>query len=355
MKTLTSIITAALGLSSFPLMAATTGSTFTNFVRQVQIQPGVPPANWVQYDLQNVAPTGDRASYLAIDPGGARFELWTVKGTTPPVSYLLDTRYVSTYAPIASVTITSEDTYASIPRTRADHPFTVKVTVQGLSADPAAPDGAKSVNLLQHMQSYGTAGTGVGIDRTQATLLGTQSLTSNTTPTTPYTYTFTTNSIPGADRSKVRGEQRYSVYSVTDYQAPSSQLASQFVQIWPVANGTISGITNNQLVRFKMPPVTFSVTDVYPGSSVIAQAYKGPPVLNTVGIVIPGGGREYTSETVPVNHLESESEFKNIFDSDGQWTIELLTDTPFGLERLHYVTFMLDRTIQMNGSVNTID
>ena len=351
MKTLPSIIAASLGLLSSPLLAQTTGSTFTNIVRQVQIDASKPSSQWVQYDLQNVAATGDRLSHLAIDPGGARFELWTVKGTTPPVNYLLDTRYVSTYSPIAKVAIRSLDPYATIPRTRADHPFYVDITVNFLSADPAAPAGAKSVNLLQHMQSYGTAGNGIGIDRTQATLLGTQSMTQNGTTT----LTFTTNSIPGADRAKVRGEQRYSVFSVADYQAPSSQLASQFVQIWPVPNGSITGITNNQLVRFQMPTVTFAVTDVYPGSSVIAQAYKGPAILNTVGTRILGGCREYTSETVPVNHLESESAFKNIFDTDGQWTIELLTESPFGLERLAYVTFMLDRTIQMNGSVNTID
>jgi hypothetical protein len=351
MKKLPSIIAAATALLSSPLMAATTGSTFTNFIRQVQIQAGVPEANWVQWDLQNIAATGESLSPLAINPGGARFELWTVKGTTPPVNYLLDSRYVGTYVPIAQVAITSQDPYATIPRTRADHPFVVSISVSGLLAGAADPEASKSVTLLQHMQSYGTSGTGVGIDRTQATLLGQQSLNQNGTTT----LTFNTNSLPGADRAKVRGEQRFSVYSIADYQAPASQLASQFVQIWPVANGAISGITNNQLVRFQMPTVTFSVTDVYPGSSVIAQAYKGAPALNTVGTVIPGGGKNYHSETVPGNHLESVSNFGTVFDEDGQWTIELLTETPFGLERLHYVTFMLDRTIQMNGSVTTID
>jgi len=274
-----------------------------------------------------------------------------VKGTTPPVNYLLDSRYVGTYVPIAQVDITSQDPYTTIPRTRADQPFVVKVTVSGLLAGVGDPEASKSVTLLQHMQSYGAAGTGVGLDRTQATLLGQQSLTQNGVTT----LTFTSNSLPGANRAKVRGEQRYSVFSVADYQAPASQLASQFIQIWPVADGSISGITNNALVRFQMPTLTFTVNDVYPGSSVYAQAYKGAPALNTVGTVIPGSAKNYHSQTIPVNHLESVSNFGNVFDEDGQWTIELLTETPFGLERLHYVTFTLDRTIEMNGSVNTID
>jgi hypothetical protein len=33
--------------------------------------------------------------------------------------------------------------------------------------------------------------------------------------------------------------------------------------------------------------------------------------------------------------------------------MELLTVTPFGVDRLDYVSFTLDRTIQFNGSVTT--
>lgn len=347
---LPSIITAAAALLSPPLMA-NTGSTFTNFIRQVQIAAGAPESDWVEWDLQNIQPAGEDLSPLAIDPGGARFELWTVKGTTPPVNYLLDSRYVGTYVPIAQVTIRSEDPYASIPRTRADRPFWVDIKVSGLLSGAGDPAASKSINLLHHMQSYGTTGTGVGIDRTQATLLGTQSMTQNGTTT----LTFAANSIPGTNRAKVRGEERFSGFSLADYQAPASQLASQFIQIWPVASGSISGITNHQQVRYTLPPMTFTVNDVYPGSSVIVQAYKGAPALNTEGTAIPGGGKNYSSETVPVNHLESVSDYGSVFDEDGQWTVELLTETPFGLERLDYITFMLDRTLEMNGAVNTID
>ena len=344
------ITAAAIALLSSPLMAQN-GATFSNFIRQVQIVAGVPEANWVEWDLQNIQPNGEGLSPLAIDPGGARFELWTIKGTTPPVSYLLDSRYVGTYVPIAQVTLRSEDPYTTIPRTRADRPFYVDVKVTGLLADAGAPAASKSINLLHHMQSYGTTGTGIGINRTQATLLGQQAFVQNGTTT----LTFTSNALPGANRAKIRGEERFSAFSLADYQAPASQLASQFIQIWPVADGQITGITDHDKVRFSLPVLTFTVNDVYPGSSVYAQAYKGPPVLNTVGTVISGAGKNYHSETIPVNHVASVSNYSSVFDSDGEWTIELLTETPFGVERLDYVTFTVDRTIQMNGSVTTID
>jgi hypothetical protein len=337
-------------LLSLPL-GAQSGTSFTNFIRQVQIDRDLPPDSWVEHDLQDIQPTGENLSPLAIDPGGARFELWTLKGTTPPVSYLLDSRYVGTFVPIAQVTIRTEDPYTTIPRTRADRPFQVDVAIDGLSTSASASDAAKSVNLLHHTQSYGTRGNGIGLDRSQARLGGQRSMGRNGSER----LTFTVNSLPGANRAKVRGEERFSVFSLNDYQAPPSQLASQFIQIWPVADGTIAGIADHQHLKFALPAITFTVNDVYPGSGVYAQAYKGPPALNTTGTVLPGSAKNYHSQTVPVNHLASVSDYAAVFDSDGQWTIELLTETPFGLERLDHVTFTLDRTIEVNGGITTAE
>ncbi|MEM7014978.1 MAG: hypothetical protein AAF585_26255, partial [Verrucomicrobiota bacterium] len=85
---------------------------FTNFIRQVQMPTGV------EWDA-TVENSGERLSLLPINPGGARFELWTVK-SSPLTSYLLDTKYVGAYVPIAQVEIISEDPYELVPRTRAD-------------------------------------------------------------------------------------------------------------------------------------------------------------------------------------------------------------------------------------------
>lgn len=321
---------------------AQSGTAFTNFIRQVQ----VPSA--VERDM-SVSAMGEALSPLGIDPGGARFELWTVKNTNPPTAYLLDNKYVGTYVPIAQLAITTGDPYTTIPRTRADQPFTVTVTMSELLLDPNAPEASRMVNFLHHVQSYGT-GDGVNINRTQATLKGTETLTQNGIKT----YSFTINQVPGANRAKVRGEERFSVFSLEDYQAPESQLVSQFVQIWPVADGAISGITNNQLVRFKMPAITITLNDLYPGSSTYTQVYKGAPALGKQGITVPGGGWNNT-KAVPETKTLSVSDFAGVFDEggDGQWTMEVITSTPFGLDRLAYVSFNLDRTIEFRGSITS--
>lgn len=316
--------------------------TYTNFIRQVQVPSGV------QWDA-TVAATGEQASALAIDDGGARFELWTVN-SSPAGSYLLDTRFVSAYAPAAEVAISSEDPYPVIPRTRADRPFRVEIMVNGLLGDRTAPDASKSVKLLRHAQSYGPTGVGENLDRTQATLIAQSSITQNG----KQTLSFALNAVPGTDRAKIRGEERFSVFSLADSLAPESQLASRYIQVWPVADGSISGIAPNQKIRIQLPKLTISVNDIYPGGMVYAQVYRGEARLGVEGAKIPGTSYGPIGD-VPENRVVVLDRYDSVFDSDGRWTMELLTLTPFGTDRLAHVTFDLDREISINGTITTIE
>lgn len=318
--------------------------TYTNFIRQIQQPSGV------TYDMSvaSVSPTGGTLSALGIDTGGASFQLWTVANTSPVTNYLLNSTFVSTYIPGATVGIVTGDPYATIPRTRCDQPFKVNVTISGLLTGSTNPAASESVNLLHYVQSYGAGGTGVGIDRTQATLLTTAAITTNGLQTLSYTLT----AVPGTPLTKIRGEERFSVFSLADYQAPSTQLASLFLQIWPVTDGSITGITSGQTIRTAMPQLTLTLNDLYPSSTSYAQAYLGNPVLGTKGTVLPGSNL-VISDTIPSSRVLLVNNYDSIFNADGVWTIELLTVTPFGTDRLAYVTFTLNRIIEANGTFTT--
>jgi hypothetical protein len=316
--------------------------TYTNFIRQVQFPSAI------QWDV-SVEASGEQLSALAIDPGGARFELWTVM-SSPLTSCLLSSSYVGTYIPVVEVEIRSEDGSSAIARTRADRPFYVDITVSGLLSGATDPVPSKSVTFLRHVQSYGTGGTGVGIDRTQAALLSQSSIAANGTQN----LTFAINSVPGADRAKVRGEERFSVYSLPDYQAPESQIGSKFIQIWPVADGSIAGITANQLIRYSVPQVTLTLNDLYPNSTTYAQVYKGNASLGSTGTIVPGSAL-VINDSIPVSRVLLLSKYEEVFDSDGRWTMELITVTPFGTDRLAYVSFDVDRTLKANATFTTIE
>lgn len=339
----------AKGIGAAALLA-TAGAQegFTNFIRQVQSPSGV------QYDV-TVASTGERQSPLSIEGGGAQFELWTVK-SSPLTSYLLANTKVGAYIPLASVAIRSEDPYAAIPRTRADRPFYVDIRVSGLTVDPTAPDAAKRVKFLRHVQSYGVGGTGVNLNRSLATLHTQSYITSNTNnqPGGVLTQTYTLSAVPGTDLAKRRGEERFSIFCLADTLSPESQLASQYIQIWPVATGQISGITEGQVIRSKMPPLSVSLADLYPDSRTYAQVYKGTAQLGVAGTIVPGLG-VIRNNTVPTDEVLTLANYDTVFTSDGVWTLELLTSTPFGIDRLAKVTFTLNRSIQVNGNVTTME
>lgn len=89
------LLFAAVSLLLPQSLLAQNGSTFTNIIRQVQLPDG---PDW---DV-GVAVSGAVLSPLAIDPGVARFELWTIKAT-PLTEYLLDSRYVGTYVPLGNL------------------------------------------------------------------------------------------------------------------------------------------------------------------------------------------------------------------------------------------------------------
>lgn len=302
------------------------------FIRQVQLP------YLIEMDIQ-VPDHGEQSSALSVDPGGSTFEFWAVLSTSPPSSYLLDTITVGHYLPTVGVTIRTEDPYLPLPRTRADRPILVDVDVQGLLSDPQAPESSKSVTLFRQVQSYGATGTGDPLDRSLATLVSRAEITSNGM----ITVSIPSSAIPGTTPAKVRGEERFTICSKDDYWAAASILDSGLVQVWPVADAAISGIGQGQVIGASVPQVTFQVNDLYPSSTTWAQIYKGSAQTGVTGTMIPGSSVAIDG-SVPVNRTISVANYGPNFDSDGVWTMELLTQTPFGTDRLAQVSFIVQRT-----------
>jgi hypothetical protein len=302
---------------------------YTHFIRQIQY-----PSMVMWYVPVEAA--GEELAPLPLDNAGSRFELWTVR-ESPQEVFLLDVTVVGSYIPMVDIRIRSEDPYPVLPRTRADRPFHVDVTIAGLyDGDPSAPDWIKSINFMRHVQSYGSTGTGAGIDRTQATLLSKTPITSNGA----HTYTYAMSSVPGSDTMKRRGEERFSVHTLESEFAPENQIASQFIQIWPVADGTITGITEGQTIGPAVPALTITLNDLYPTSTTWAQVYKGSPKPGATGTFVPGSSL-VISVPVPYNRILTLGNYGSVFDSDGVWTMEILTLTPFGTDRITAVSFTM--------------
>jgi hypothetical protein len=116
----------------------------------------------------------------------------------------------------------------------------------------------------------------------------------------------------------------------------------------------ISGIADGESLRFNTPALTLTMNDLYPDSQTYAQIYKGSPALGTVGTVISGSALNYY-DAVPHDRILVIENWADSVEESGDYTIELLTETPFGTDRLDYVTFSINRDIEVNGTVTTVE
>lgn len=320
------------------------GEGYSNFVRQTQQSTGVV---WAM----SVTPEGTAASQGLLENGGSLFQLWTIKQDTA-AEYLLDQKLVGIYTPSAAVTVQTLDPYSTRPRTRADKPFTVTVNVAGLLSGTGIQDAATRVLFEHHAKNYTAAQP--SFTPAQATS-GTPKTSLSIYNNGPTVINFTGTSLvgTGSDPRKVSGEEHFVVHALADGTFTQSQIASANVQIWPVATGQIAGIAPGESIRSKAPQLTVTMNDLYPRSGTFLQAYKGPvgPAVNPVRIatfkVLDGDTSLSCTDTV--------SDYDHAFPEDGEYTIELLTETPFGTERLDYITFPVNRKLRVNAMLGGLE
>lgn len=329
----------------FLTTAAATAQTYTALIRQTQLATGV------QRDMPGALTGANAAAMLPIEAGGSRFDLYAVS-SSPLASHLIDTKTITAYDTTANLAITTPDPYAAFPRTRADQGFTVAITVGGLLSGASDPVDSKSVKLYRHLQAYGTSANRDTVDRSQASLHSQASITQNGTTTLAYNIT----SIPGDDRQKVYGEERFTVYSVDADGNADQQLSSQFVTVYPVATASISGIAEGETIRFNAPSITITYNDLYPGSDSFLQIYPGPPVEDKIVPRVTGGGpNKNTSESATLSNVSQPAYYQQGFTQDGQWTMEVVSATPFGIEKLARVSFYVKRSLKMNSMVTSME
>jgi hypothetical protein len=314
---------------SIRLPATANPGDFVFFLSQIELQTLVTSTIPVQSE-------GEVLSSFAIDPWGSRFELWAIE-TSSFKEYLVDTTVVSPWLPEATLAIYSEDPYSVLPRTRADRPFHVVYSIQGIRNEADAPEVSKGVKLTRHVQSYGATGTGADLNRSHATLISESPITTNGLQDR----VFDVNEIPATDLTKVRGEERFSIVSL-EGEIPATVITSKSIQIWPVADGSITGISEGQVIGDDLPQIVVQLNDLYPRSDTYVQVYQGSPQLGTTGMVVPGS-LIVVDDSVPSNQVLNLSDYGSVFNSDGIWTMEVLTQTPFGTDRIAHVSFTVQR------------
>lgn len=358
-----------------------------DFVRQIQLKQG----QTIVYDIPVAGKTGDVLS-KPLDSDGAVFQLYAYQdyeynpwslldlnagsavhanvsldshlvdldvlgihldinlggsSSSDPLPKMLDETAVGTHLPESTVTLRSEDAYQP-PRTRADRPYSLAFTLRKL-ADPTDPRGGISKAVLQrdfkvYQPDLHTAyPNGAG----QGTYDGAYQFSRNGDYNVAAVYA----ALPATRPTKAIGEETFTCLVPLDDSGREVSIASSTIQIWPVCDATVEGIEPGKRYLGPPPEARAVFKDLYPDSVTYAQIYKGAPELGRTGTVLGSSVISFNTYA-PQNAVVPLSVPASAIVEDGTYTIEVLTVTPFNgrkPERVTYLSFNLDRTIEVQG------
>ncbi|MBT8044955.1 MAG: hypothetical protein KJO79_08385 [Verrucomicrobiae bacterium] len=350
MKTLTTIKRSAL-VSGLMLAGYLPASAAVDFIEQVDLATGLVYQVYVEGPEEPGSKSGTQISPMPVGSEGSTYQLYA-KGLDPDNTvYLLDEKYVASYTPEATITITSEDPHPT-PRTRADEPFTVDIKVEGLLAPgPDVPDAALNVYFQQLRMNYDSELNRAPTDGTAEEILTEDFFIVENSELRRTGMTKLTSDV----YFKERGEEIFRAFALPDADLDWLQIASGRIQIWPIADAEIIGMAANQRITRSLPNLVISLNDLYPDSTTTVQVYEGTQALGTEGVQVEGSRISFNS-IVPQDAQILVRNWDKYAPEDGTYTLEVITTTPFdnrAPERLAWITFSVDRTITMKGSATT--
>lgn len=318
-------------------LSAANGANYSNFIRQERQETNV------VWDMP-VNSNGTGPAALMVQEGGALFQLWTIEQATAK-DFLLDQKLVGAYLPKGEITIHTQDSYNGIPRIRVDQPFSVDFQVSNLLNGPNIPIAATKV-LAEHHLAPNPDGS-LAITLAQA-ISGAPFASGYIATNGITTVKYAASSLPANDPRKARGEEHFVLHALSDGNFSQTHIATAFLQVWPIATGEIKGITSGELIRGIPPTLTMSTKDLYPRSNTILRIHSSGTQIGAAGVSIPGSELVLDQE-FPVSRNLTVDDYGKLFDSDGPYRIDLLTETPFGTERLDSVSFTVNRSLRINA------
>ena len=346
---------ATLAKTTALVILATSVSLFSlrgeNIIRQTLLESGL------QYDLITSDDNGYGSTFQPIsnENKSMSIELFARGSAWDTNLYFLDRKIVGFYMPEGEITVYSEDWWheyinpESPPRTRADQPYSLQISVSGLiENDPTVHEAAKRV-LYTHVgenfnESYVQNGDGEYV--LASFLLGNQE------PSFNPVYTQLTPMAP----TKAMGIEKFTLSTLTDETVPESAIIDEaYIIVWPVSEAAIRGVTAGMEIRDTLPNIVAEYTDLYPLSMTYIQIYPGPESLGTNGQIF-GSSLRWHNTVVPQNETISIENWEDMIPQDGEYTLEVLHVTPFNNwqpERLAHLTFNVNRKVKVNGQVTT--
>lgn len=302
-------------------------ATYANFSRQIQQESGV------IWDMP-VMPSASAPCQRSGDKGSSIYQQWSIEQSEAK-EYLRDEKLVRAYLPQTSIRIETLDRDAPFPRTRVDQPFSVRIEVADLLTGVGLPDSSTKVLFVQSLRS---GHTGKNPPAGSCAPLAAGYIATNGTTVLK----FPASSLKANDVTTARGEEHFVIHTLADGSSPQSEIASAFLQVWPVASGALCGITPGEKIHGQIPAIHLDLHDLYPRSVTYLMLYKGTEVNGV-------SGTEITSLSIDQDGSESRvlqiKDWTDKITEDGTYTVALMSETIYGKELLcDPVTFSFNST-----------
>jgi len=323
-------------ITTLSLLAICTASIIADeFIRQNQLNSGL------VWDQHVQAPEGKNWASVPVGKGGSVFSLYARGNGSDAKLYKLDAITAGSQFPTTEINIRSKDPHFPV-RTRADQPFSIVIKSQR-KTNPL------TLNLHHTGVLYNTKLHAADAHSAESNFGWFPLKGKNYYEASFYT------SLPTTDPTQAEGEETVTLFS----QDPSSKqwlpLGSASVQVWPVAQAVISGITAGKTItntEAKLP-VSIYCQDLYPDSITYVQIYRSKEKLGTLGKILHKSVVKFDTQVPQDQKIPLGNILQNL--EDGHYTLEVLTITPFNErkpERLAHVSFVMDRGMHNPGLVN---
>lgn len=292
---------------------------------------------------------GNAPSEAPVPEGGSEFTLWAYSsGASGTTEYFIDSALVGAYRPKGRLWITTPDPYSGgLPRTRIDQGFTLNFEVADLDTSPGAPEAAKKL-LLDHdlavskkaVPASSTLGDSFDFEQRFLERNGVGSIR------------FPGSNIPGTDPFTDSGMEYFNLYALPDGDVAELQLSEAQIQIWPMSRASFEGIDSSGSYKI-VPAVSVQLENLYPESETWVQVYRGPESVGTNGTRL-SESVAIVNDVKPKNKTLSFRALNTVLNENGEWTLEVLTKTPFGIERISWRTIVIDRNLELRGQFQVL-
>lgn len=315
---------------------------YVNFVRQIQQDE-----SGVEWDVW-VDPNGSQLSPEGVSEDGSFFQLWSVHNTSAN-EFLLDEQFVTSYTPNGAITVITEDPYSTVPRTRVDRPYSVIFNVEGLlDPGPDVPLAATQVAVSHEAFLYPDGVHSLeNVENPTSAVIQSGSIEDNGMSTLAYTIT-NLHATGVSDITTAAGEEIITISALADYSVTATVLDSQRLQVWPIAQATLTGYSENEYYE-DVPTLTIELKDLYPSSATYLRVYPGTTPVNEVKVV--SSSYVLINDSIPQDRVLSLEDLDGFFTNEGIHTLEILHETPFGIDVLYSSTINVDRTVEITGAV----